>query len=218
VSDVAGGPQAPSHRARGIDLVAYTDVAGSPVFKLAMQVVADRWYLYATHFWEPQISVIEVTDPTRPQLVAAIDGPEHTATWQVQVADGLMVQGMEHRPVPWGGDPNLPGDEGVRIFDVRDPHQPVLLSHWRTGDNGVHRSHYTGGRYVHVAAHQPGSTATSTSSSTSRTPGSRRSRGGGSSPSSSPRAAGRRPSGSRCTVRHTWKATGPTCRTGRRAW
>jgi hypothetical protein len=156
VSVVTGGGNAPGHQARGIDLVAYTDVAGSPVFKLAMQVVEDRWYLYATHFWEPRISVIDVTDPTRPQLVAAIEGPAHTATWQVQVADGLLVQGMEHRPAAWGGDPRLPADEGVRIFDVRDPREPVLLSHWRTGDNGVHRSHYTGGRYVHVAAHQPG--------------------------------------------------------------
>ena len=68
----------------------------------------------------------------------------------------LLVQGMEHIPVPWGGDPSRPGDEGVRIFDVSDPTSPSLLGHWRTGDNGVHRNHYTGGRYVHCAAHQPG--------------------------------------------------------------
>jgi hypothetical protein len=151
-----GGGSAPGARARGIELVGYTDAAGSPVFKLALQVVADRWYLYATHFWEPRISVLDVTDPTRATLVAAIEGPERTATWQVQVADDLLVQGMEHIPVPWGGDPSRPGDEGVRIFDVRDPAAPRLLGHWRTGDHGVHRNHWTGGRYVHCAAHQPG--------------------------------------------------------------
>jgi hypothetical protein len=151
-----GSPAAPGARAHGIELVGYTEAAGSPVFKLALQVVEDRWYLYATHFWEPRISVLDVTDPASPTLVAAIEGPEHTATWQVQVADGLLVQGMEHIPGPWGGDPSRPGDEGVRIFDVRDPRSPELLGHWRTGDNGVHRNHWTGGRYVHCAAHQPG--------------------------------------------------------------
>jgi hypothetical protein len=152
----ASDAAAPGSRSSGIDLVSYTEVAGSPVFKLALQVVGERWYLYATHFWEPRISVLDVTDPAAPFLVAAIEGPPDTATWQVQVADGLLIQGMEHIPVPWGGDPSRPGDEGVRIFDVRDPRSPELLSHWRTGDNGVHRNHYTGGRYVHCAAHQPG--------------------------------------------------------------
>lgn len=147
---------APAARARGIELVSYTEAAGSPVFKLALQVVGERWYLYATHFWEPRISVLDVTDPAAIELVATIEGPSDTATWQVQVADGLLIQGMEHIPVPWGGDPSRPGDEGVRIFDVSDTRSPRLLSHWRTGDNGVHRNHYTGGRYVHCAAHQPG--------------------------------------------------------------
>jgi len=153
---VTGGADAPGHRSSGIDLVSYTDVAGSPVFKLALQVVDDRWYLYATHFWEPRLSIIDVTDPAAPELVATIDGPERSATWQVQVADGLLIQGIEQRPVPWGGDLSRPGDEGVRIFDVSDPREPVLLGRWRTGHNGVHRNHYTGGRYVHCAAHQPG--------------------------------------------------------------
>ena len=148
--------EAPGHRSHGLDLVAYTDVAGSPVFKLALQVVDGRWILWASHFWEPRVSAIDVTDPCRARLIATIDAPEGTATWQVQVADGLLVQGMEHLPPAWGGDPDRPGDEGVRVFDVSDPSRPALLSHWRTGDHGVHRNHWTGGRYAHVAAHQPG--------------------------------------------------------------
>lgn len=147
---------APGHRANGLEPVSYTDVAGSPVFKLALQVADGRWILWATHFWEPRLSAIDVTDPRRPELVATIDAPDGTATWQVQVAAGLLVQGMEHRPAAWGGDPERPGDEGVRVFDVRDPRRPLLLSHWRTGDHGVHRNHWTGGRYAHLAAHQPG--------------------------------------------------------------
>lgn len=147
---------APGFTAAGVDFVGYHDVGGKPVFKLAMQVVDSRWYLYATHFWEPRLSIFDVTDPTEPQLVGAIDGPDQAATWQVQVADGLLVQGMERRPQAWGGDPADTSDEGIRFFDVTDPTAPQLLSQWRTGEHGVHRNHYTGGRYVHVTASRRG--------------------------------------------------------------
>ena len=146
----------PGYSSQGIDVVGYHDLDGRSVFKLALQVVHDRWYLYASHFWEPRLSIIDVTDPSRMELVGRIEGPANTATWQVQVADGLLVEGLEHRTEPWGGDPSAPADEGVRIWDVSDPVQPSLLSHWRTGARGVHRNHYTGGRYVHLAASQPG--------------------------------------------------------------
>lgn len=139
-------------------LQSYFEVPGGPVFKLALHVLNSRWYLFAAHFWEPRVSIIDVTDPGVPEVVSAIDGPAHTATWQVQVADGLLVQGIEPRPPGWGGDPEHLGDEGVRIFDVRDPTQPSLLSHWRTGAGGTHRNFWTGGRYVHCAAHQKGFT------------------------------------------------------------
>jgi hypothetical protein len=104
---------APGYTADGVEFVGYHDVGGKPVFKLAMQVVNDRWYLYATHFWEPRLSIFDVTDPADLRLVGAIEGPDHAATWQVQVADDLLVQGMEHRPPAWGGDPALNSAEGI---------------------------------------------------------------------------------------------------------
>ncbi|GFG52064.1 hypothetical protein CQY20_17230 [Mycolicibacterium agri] len=151
---------APGFTADGVDLIGYHDVDGKPVFKLAMQVVpsetGERWYLYATHFWEPRLSIFDVTDPANPVLAGAIEGPDHAATWQVQVADRLLVQGMEHRPPAWGGDPATYADEGVRLFDVTDAVDPKLVGQWRTGDHGVHRNHYTGGRYLHVTAGRRG--------------------------------------------------------------
>ncbi|CAN5369021.1 hypothetical protein BH11ACT6_BH11ACT6_37240 [soil metagenome] len=147
---------APGFTSAGVEFVGYHDVGGKPVFKLAMQVVDDRWYLYATHFWEPRLSIFDVTDPGDLHLVGAIEGPDQAATWQVQVADGVLVQGMERRPAAWGGTPDDTSDEGIRIFDVSDPITPKLLSHWRTGEHGVHRNHFTGGRYVHVTASRRG--------------------------------------------------------------
>ncbi|MCU1598521.1 MAG: hypothetical protein JWQ47_2260 [Glaciihabitans sp.] len=148
---------APAHTASGIDPVGYHDLDGKPGFKLALQVVDAHWYLYVTHFWEPRLSVLDVTDPAAMELVGSIVGPDDTATWQVQVADRTIVQGLEARPPSWGGDPERPGDEGLRIWDASDPAHPELLGQWKTGaPDGVHRNHYTGGRYVHVAAARNG--------------------------------------------------------------
>jgi hypothetical protein len=151
-----GAADAPGHTASGIDLIGYHDLDARPGFKLALQTVGDHWYLYVSHFWEPRLSILDVTDPAQPELVGSVEGPDHSATWQVQVADGLLVQGLEHRPEAWGGDPQHPGDEGIRLWDVSSPREPSLLGHWRTRARGVHRNHYAGGRYVHVTASKPG--------------------------------------------------------------
>lgn len=147
---------APGHQSDGVDLVGYHDLEGRPAFKLALQVVDGRSFLYVTHFWEPRLSILDVTEPQDMRIVGSIEGPDNTATWQVQVADGLLIQGLEHKPELWGGNPNLRAEEGVRIWDLNDPANPKLLSHWKTGAHGVHRNHYAGGRYVHLAASRPG--------------------------------------------------------------
>lgn len=145
----------PESASQNFEVVGYNDLEGRAAFKLAMQVVDGRWYLYATHFWEPMISILDVTDPAEPRLVGSIPGPENTWTLQVQVADGLLIEGLEHIAPAWGGN-DLPAEEGIRIWDVRDPVKPELLSHWRTGGHGVHRNYYDGGDLVHVTASMPG--------------------------------------------------------------
>lgn len=147
----------PGFTASGVEPVGYHDLDARPGFKLALQVVDDRWYLYVAHFWEPRLSIVDVTDPSDMRLVGSIEGPEHAATWQVQQADGLVVQGLELRPPVWGGSPDLVGQEGLRFWDVKDPAHPILVGSWHTGHpEGVHRNHYTGGRYVHVTAARQG--------------------------------------------------------------
>ena len=72
--------RAPGYTASGVELLGYHDLAAKPGFKLALQVADGRWYLYVTHFWEPRLSVLDVTDPSAMELVTAIEGPGHTAT------------------------------------------------------------------------------------------------------------------------------------------
>jgi hypothetical protein len=81
--------------ADGFDFVGYHDLEGRPAFKLALQVIAGRWYLYTSHFWDRGWSVLDVTDPSRPELLAFVPGPRNTATLQLQVADGLLLTALE---------------------------------------------------------------------------------------------------------------------------
>lgn len=149
---------APGYQADGFELVGYHDLGGSAGFKLALQVVGDRWYLYTPHFWDRYLSVLDVTDPTRPDRVHVLelpDDPPGLWTLQVQVADGLMVTAVEDPPETVTTQ-DWSGEGGIQIFDVGDPAAPRQLGRWRSGGRGTHRNYYAGGRYVYTAANVPG--------------------------------------------------------------
>jgi hypothetical protein len=142
--------------AHNIEPVAYHDLNAKPAFKLAMQEVNDRWYLYVAHLWHRGWSVLDVTDPAAPQFRNYVPGPENTWTIQIQVADGKMITGLERIAPGWGGNEEQPYTEGFFIFDVSVPTKPVQLGHFRTGSTGSHRNFYDGGNIVHAAAGAPG--------------------------------------------------------------
>ena len=164
--------------AKGFELVGYHALDGRPAFKLALQVVNGRWYLYTSHFWDSGWSVLDVTDPAQPELLTFVPGPPNTATLQVQVADGLLLAALEKpatellhfapwRAVAWLLVESLlhgprylpwrPSASGVLVFDVREPARPIRLGAWDPGGTGTHRNFYAGGRYAHLAANRPGS-------------------------------------------------------------
>jgi hypothetical protein len=139
-----------------VSLVARHDLDEQPAFKLAMQEVDSRRYLYLAHFWDSGWSILDVTEPTDPELVNVIDGPTDTWTLQVQVADGLMITSLE-RPLkgwqPADGDaldPDGDPETGVYIWDVSAPTEPELLSHHETGGEGTHRNFYAGGDHAYL--------------------------------------------------------------------
>ena len=149
---------------KNVEFVGYHDLDDKPGFKLAIQVVDERWYLYVAHLWEPGLSILDVTDPSRPELLKFLEGPENTWTIQVQVADGKMITGLEkigdgmpdERCTFWGHDPAKPYDEGILIWDVADPTDPKLLGQFNTDGFGTHRNYYAGGDLVHLCANMKG--------------------------------------------------------------
>jgi hypothetical protein len=144
--------------ARNIETVGYHDLNGRPAFKLAMQEVNSRWYLYVAHLWHRGWSVLEVTDPAAPEFCTYVAGPENSWTIQIQVAEGKMIAALERIAPGWGGIEGQSFAEGFFIFDVSEPTQPLRLGHFQTGSTGTHRNFYDGGNLVHAAAGAPGLT------------------------------------------------------------
>jgi hypothetical protein len=136
----------------GLEIVGYHDLDGRPGFKMGLQVVGERWYLYLGHLWHRGWSVLDVTDPRSPSLVGSIDGPSNTWTIQVQVAGGRMITSLEKIDAGWGDDPDQPFEEGFILWDVGQPADPEPIGRFRTGGNGTHRNFFDGGRYVHLAS------------------------------------------------------------------
>ncbi|WP_213451277.1 LVIVD repeat-containing protein [Rhizomonospora bruguierae] len=140
----------------GVTEVGYHDLDGRSGFKLAMQEVDNRFFLYVAALWEPGLSILDVTEPERPRLLRWIPGPSATWTIQVQVADGRMITGLEHIPTGWSaGDRSTP-QNGFVVWDVSTPDDPVELGRWDSGGTGTHRNFYAGGDLVHTAANMDG--------------------------------------------------------------
>jgi hypothetical protein len=136
--------------------IGYSNLDGHGAFKLAIKRVGDTWYLYMGHLWERGWTIVDVTDPTNPKVVKHIPGPDNTFSIQMELHGNLMLTALERMYPSWGGDANKPYDEGLLIWDISDPVNPKLLSHWHTGSFGVHRVGYPGGKYVNVSAAMPG--------------------------------------------------------------
>jgi hypothetical protein len=137
-----------------IELVGYHDLADRPGFKMAIQRRDDRWYLYLGSFWASGWSIVDVTDPTAPELVRFVEGPAGARTGQIQVAGGVMATPVER---PSGDGVGVdPSAFGIMLWDVAsDPTEPRLLGRYASGGSGMHRSFHDGGKLLYATLRDP---------------------------------------------------------------
>ncbi|HEY5528310.1 MAG TPA: hypothetical protein VIL51_02530, partial [Thermoleophilia bacterium] len=122
--------------AKNIEVLGYSDLDGKPGFQMAMQEVAGRYYLYLAHFKHSGWTIMDVTDPSKPEYLKFVPGPDKAGqvTLKIQVADGLMITALQQGiPFLHGNSFDDPFEEGVYIWDVKDPVDPKFLCHWKTG-------------------------------------------------------------------------------------
>lgn len=143
------------YQAKGIVPIGYTDMGGKPAFKMSIKEHNGKWYLFTGQFWQSGWSVVDVTNPAKPEVVKFIEGPPNTWTLQMELHGDIMITSLEKIFPNFGGN-NEPFTEGVYIWDISEPLNPKRLGDYQTGGNGTHRNFYNGGKYMHLAAGMSG--------------------------------------------------------------
>lgn len=147
--------------------VGYSRLDGSAASKLSIKQVNGRWYLYAAG---RGLHILDVTDATDPKYLKFIPAPKNTAVSQVTLHGHLLLTNLSRSITPdelsGKGDGfcklqvETPADkayqEGVLIWDISNPVEPKLLSHWEGHSAGTHRNSYPGGKYAFLSSTVPG--------------------------------------------------------------
>jgi hypothetical protein len=134
-------------RARGIKEVGYIDCAGGG------QVVVDGDTAYVAHMSAPDgTSIVDVSDPRHPRVLAQLAVPAGTHSHKVRARDGLMLVNREAQPAS-APRPGFQG--GLGIFDVSTPARPREIAFWRCGGAGIHRFTFDG-RYAYLSPEMDG--------------------------------------------------------------
>lgn len=145
-------PLPPGAYAKNVEYVSFTSVDGHIPFKMSIQQVGAKWYMYAGAQNDRGWAVIDITDPADPTVLNWIPGPKNTRTGQVDIADGKMVTGLERSQSGGDTDPSKPWEAGFILWSLADPVHPQKIGQYDTGGLGTHRNGYYGGKYVHLAA------------------------------------------------------------------
>ncbi len=135
--------------ASGLRVVGHHDLAGRGD---GMQVLREGDALYVGHNGTSGAgtSILDVSDPARPVLVAQWDAPANTHTHKVQVADGLLL--VNHERFPYRPKKPLgPHSAGLAVYSLEDPFAPRRLGFWECGGKGVHRIVWEGGDFAHMS-------------------------------------------------------------------
>ncbi|MPZ51427.1 MAG: hypothetical protein GEU79_01610 [Acidimicrobiia bacterium] len=137
--------------AAGFHLVGHSDLNGSGD---GMQVMPHRNALYVAHFGPSGMgtSVLNISDPTRPQVAMQWEAPPGSHTHKVQVADEILL--VNHELFRSDG----PAPVGVAIYDVSDPFAPEQVGFFDTGGRGVHRIVWEGGSHAYISVTPDGYT------------------------------------------------------------
>ena len=160
-------------------LISQSDLEGrGDGFQLAKQ----GNYVYFCHMFSSGFSVVDVKDPTKPEVVKFIPtGNSHAWNIKCRVLGNTLIVAQEWKffeParytiragdknfVPAGQDnngPKEPIESGIKIYDISKPAEPKLLSFFKTGwwskeqggGNVCHRFSFDG-HYAYLSASSPG--------------------------------------------------------------
>src|SRR5215467_12597232 len=116
-------------------LVGQTDLHGHGD---CMHVNLKDHYAFVAHMGESRVgtSVVDVSNPREPRVVAQLETPVGTHSHQVQVVGDILLVNYERSMF----EPNAPSWQGgLKVFDVANPATPREIAFLPMPGKGVHR-------------------------------------------------------------------------------
>ncbi len=140
---------------QGLRLLGHSDLSGrGDGMQILVQEREGTKYAFVSHMGDFRVafSVLDVTDPRRPAVVAQVPTPTpETHAHKLQVWGEVLLSNNE----AYGAGARAFA-AGVRLFDVANPKAPREIGFFETGGTGVHRMWFHDGRYAHLSAGAPG--------------------------------------------------------------
>lgn len=127
-------------------LIGHSDLNG---YGDGMQLMLKENYLFVGHLGKMGTTVLDVSDPTAPQVVQQLKNPPHIHSHKVQIVGDILIVNYEKYP-KHGATPER---TGIQILDISDPPNPREIGFFSTGGKGVHRVWYNDdGKYAYMSA------------------------------------------------------------------
>ena len=99
-------------------------------------------------------SIIDVSTPSRPTLIAQIPRPPGTHTHKVQVVGSVLL--VNHERNRFEPEPPETWSAGLAVYDVSDPARPERIGFYSTPGSGVHRMAWWEGTIAYVSGTDEG--------------------------------------------------------------
>jgi hypothetical protein len=133
-------------------LVGQTDLNGHGD---CMHVNLKDHYAFVAHMGESRVgtSVVDVSDPQQPRVVAQLETPSGTHSHKVQIVDDVLLVNYERsmfepEATSWQG--------GLKVFDVAQPETPREIAFLPMPGKGVHRMTFWEPPYAYMSGSDTG--------------------------------------------------------------
>lgn len=108
-------------------------------------------YAYIGHMGMHDVgtSVVDISDPTNPQLVTQIKRPPYTMSHKTQIMGNLLL--VNHQRSRFEAGPDGSWSAGLAIYDISDHQEPKKIGFYEAPGAGIHRTGVDGERYAFVS-------------------------------------------------------------------
>ena len=149
-----------AERSSNFRLIGHSDQGGRPD---GVQVMINKGHAFIGHVFSGGVSVLDVSDPRRPRPVNFLPTPQNTWSIHLQTHGDLMLvinefdfySAYEDEADYYGRSVNETGDRGysagIRVYDIKNPAEPVEIAFMPVDGKGVHRIWWDGGRYAYIS-------------------------------------------------------------------